>query len=210
MEQQKLLQNKVFIRNRFSLVYTGKIFSVHLRGKNKTKMKKANIHFVTGGQRSGKSRFAQDLALSKSATPVYMATARIWDDDFKERVQRHQNDRGDNWTSLEIPLEISRAEVEGKVVVFDCITLWLTNLYFDNQELSIDEILVLAKKELNKLFEKNCDLVIISNEIGMGGHAENALARKFADLQGWVNQFIASTADEVTLMVSGLPLTIKR
>ncbi|MCG6190289.1 bifunctional adenosylcobinamide kinase/adenosylcobinamide-phosphate guanylyltransferase [Maribellus maritimus] len=172
-------------------------------------MKNTTIHFITGGQRSGKSRFAQELAFSKSDTPVYLATARIWDDDFKERVQRHQNDRGNNWTTLEIPVKISQAEVEGKVVVLDCITLWLTNLYFDNQNLHIDEILELAKKELNELFEKNCTLFIISNEIGMGGHAENALARKFADLQGWVNQFIASVANEVTLMVSGLPLKIK-
>ena len=172
-------------------------------------MKNTTIHFITGGQRSGKSRFAQELAFSKSETPVYLATARIWDDDFKERVQRHQNDRGDNWTTLEIPVKISQAEVEGEVVVLDCITLWLTNLYFDNQDLNIDEVLELAKEELNKLFEKNCTLLIISNEIGMGGHAENALARKFADLQGWVNQFIASVANEVTLMVSGLPLKIK-
>ncbi len=172
-------------------------------------MKNTTIHFITGGQRSGKSRFAQELALSKSENPTYLATARIWDDDFKERVQRHQNDRGDNWTTLEIPVNISEAEVEGKVVVIDCITLWLTNLYFDNQNLKVDEILELAKEELSKLFEKNCSLLIISNEIGMGGHAESALARKFADLQGWVNQFIADKADEVTLMVSGLPLTIK-
>ncbi len=172
-------------------------------------MKNATIHFITGGQRSGKSRFAQELALSKSDNPIYLATARIWDDDFKERVRRHKNDRGDNWTTLEIPVNISEAEVKRKVVVIDCITLWLTNLYFDNQNLKIDEILELAKEELSKLFEKNCTLLIISNEIGMGGHAENALARKFADLQGWVNQFIADKADEVTLMVSGLPLTIK-
>ncbi len=172
-------------------------------------MKNTTIHFITGGQRSGKSRFAQELALSKSENPIYLATARIWDDDFKERVQRHKNDRGDNWTTLEIPVNISEAEVKRKVVVIDCITLWLTNLYFDNQNLKIDEILELAKEELSKLFEKNCSLLIISNEIGMGGHAESALARKFADLQGWVNQFIADKADEVTLMVSGLPLTIK-
>lgn len=172
-------------------------------------MRKAQIHFVTGGQRSGKSRFAQELALAKSGAPVYLATARIWDDDFKERIQRHQNDRGDNWTTLEIPVEINQAEVEGKVVVLDCITLWLTNLFFDNQELSIDTILDLAKDKLTRFFTQNCELIIISNEIGMGGHAANALARKFADLQGWVNQFIATTADEVTMMVSGLPLKIK-
>lgn len=172
-------------------------------------MKKSKIHFVTGGQRSGKSSFAQELALMKSNTPIYLATSRIWDDDFKERVDRHKSDRGDNWTTLEIPLHISQADIENKVVVLDCITLWLTNLYFDNQELKIDDILEMAKVELNQLFEKHCELVIISNEIGMGGHAENAVARRFTDLQGWVNQFVASLADEVTLMISGLSLKIK-
>jgi adenosylcobinamide kinase/adenosylcobinamide-phosphate guanylyltransferase len=172
-------------------------------------MKQAKIHFITGGQRSGKSRYAQEQALLKTETPVYLATARIWDDDFKERVQRHQNDRGDNWTTIEIPVKVSEAAIDGKVVVVDCITLWLTNLYFDNKELKIDEILELAKTELNRLFGKNCELFIISNEIGMGGHAENELARKFADLQGWVNQYVASQADKVTLMVSGLPVKVK-
>lgn len=172
-------------------------------------MRKSKIHFITGGQRSGKSSFAQELALLKSNTPIYLATSRIWDDDFKERVDRHKSDRGDNWTTLEIPLYISQADIENKVVVLDCITLWLTNLYFDKQELKIDDILEMAKVELKKLFEKNCELVIISNEIGMGGHAENVVARRFTDLQGWVNQFIASLADEVTLMISGLSLKIK-
>lgn len=172
-------------------------------------MKKTQLCFVTGGQRSGKSSFAQNWALSKSEAPIYLATSRIWDNDFSERVERHKRDRGDNWTTLEIPLHISEAEIENKVVVLDCITLWLTNLYFDNQELKIDDVLEIAKVELNILFAKKCDLMIISNEIGMGGHAENAVARRFTDLQGWVNQFIASKADEVTLMVSGLPLKIK-
>ncbi|MFV0522804.1 MAG: bifunctional adenosylcobinamide kinase/adenosylcobinamide-phosphate guanylyltransferase [Mangrovibacterium sp.] len=172
-------------------------------------MKKSSIHFITGGQRSGKSRFAQELALKKSKEPIYLATSRIWDDDFKERVRRHQSDRGDNWTTLEIPVQISRAEIESRVVVLDCITLWLTNLYFDHQGSSIDEILHLAKIELHQLFTKNSELIIISNEIGLGGHAENELARKFTDLQGWTNQFIAGIADEVTLMVSGLPLKLK-
>ncbi|MGQ1947838.1 bifunctional adenosylcobinamide kinase/adenosylcobinamide-phosphate guanylyltransferase [Geofilum sp. OHC36d9] len=172
-------------------------------------MKRAGIHFVTGGQRSGKSRFAQEWAMKKTTKPYYLATSRIWDDDFKQRIARHQKDRGDNWTTLEIPVHLSQADVTGKVVVLDCITMWLTNIYFDNQSLTIDEILEIAKEELNKLFEKECELIIISNEIGMGGHAENEIARKFADLQGWTNQFIASLANTVTLMVSGLPLKIK-
>ncbi|MFV0290231.1 MAG: bifunctional adenosylcobinamide kinase/adenosylcobinamide-phosphate guanylyltransferase [Mangrovibacterium sp.] len=172
-------------------------------------MTKAKIHFITGGQRSGKSSYAQKLALAKTSNPVYLATARIWDDDFKARVRRHQNDRGAEWTNLEIPVHIVQAEIENRVVVLDCITLWLTNLFFDHQTASVDEIFTLAQNELKQLFEKNTQLLIISNEIGMGGHAENEVARRFTDLQGWTNQFIASIADEVTLMISGIPLKIK-
>lgn len=168
-----------------------------------------NTHFITGGQRSGKSSFAQKLALQNSDNPVYLATARIWDDDFMQRVERHQSDRGPEWTNIEEPVHISKADVKGRVVVIDCITLWLTNLFFDNQDFSVDEILDLAKTEIDNLLQKNATFYIISNEIGLGGHAENAVARRFTDLQGWMNQYIASKSDEVTLMVSGLPVKLK-
>ncbi|MFV0364924.1 MAG: bifunctional adenosylcobinamide kinase/adenosylcobinamide-phosphate guanylyltransferase [Mangrovibacterium sp.] len=167
------------------------------------------IHLITGGQRSGKSRHAQELALAQTDNPIYLATSRIWDDDFKQRVERHRNDRGDNWTTIEIPVHIAQAEVQQSVVVLDCITLWLTNLFFDHQDTCIDEIFHLAKTELNQLFAKDTNWLIISNEIGMGGHAENEVARRFTDLQGWVNQYIASVANEVTLMVSGIAVKVK-
>ncbi len=169
----------------------------------------AYIHFITGGQRSGKSSFAQKLALEKSEHPVYLATARIWDDDFKQRVKRHQNDRGPEWTNIEEPVSISQTDIDGRVVVLDCITLWLTNLFFDNQNLSVDKVLNLAKTEFEKLLKKDATLYIISNEIGLGGHAENQVVRRFTDLQGWMNQYIASHSDEATLMVSGLSVKLK-
>mgnify|MGYP001806037381 CR=1 FL=1 len=168
-----------------------------------------NLHLITGGQRSGKSRYAQQLALQKSERPVYLATARIWDEDFKERVNRHKNDRGENWESIEIPVSISEAGIAGKVVLLDCITLWLTNLFFDFQKLSVDEILQMAIKEFDKFILPEADFLVVTNEIGMGGHGENETARKFTDLQGWMNQYIASKANEVTLMVSGIPVKIK-
>ncbi|PWD98413.1 bifunctional adenosylcobinamide kinase/adenosylcobinamide-phosphate guanylyltransferase [Marinilabilia rubra] len=167
------------------------------------------LHFITGGQRSGKSSYAQKLALEKSSNPVYLATARIWDDDFRQRVERHQRDRGPEWTSMEEPVNISECDIEGRVVVMDCVTLWLTNLFFDHQDKSVDEVLVKAKTEFEKLMQKDATLIVISNEIGLGGHAENALARRFTDLQGWMNQYIASRADEATMMVAGLPLKLK-
>ena len=169
----------------------------------------AYLHFVTGGQRSGKSSFAQRRALELSDNPVYLATSRIWDDDFRKRVERHQNDRGSQWTTLEIPVNIAQAGVDGRVVVMDCLTLWLTNFFFDNQGKPVDEVLDMARGEFGRLMEKDAHLIVISNEIGMGGHAENELARKFTDLQGWMNQFIAGKADEATLMVSGLPAKLK-
>lgn len=167
------------------------------------------LYFITGGQRSGKSRYAQKLALEMSSNPVYLATARIWDEDFRQRVERHQSDRGPEWTNMEEPLNISDCEVTGRVVVLDCVTLWLTNLFFDHQEKSVDELLVIAKTEFKKLLEKEATLIVISNEIGLGGHAENALARRFTDLQGWMNQYVASQADEAILMVAGLPVKLK-
>ncbi len=169
----------------------------------------STIHLITGGQRSGKSSYAQQMALSQSESPVYLATARIWDDNFRERVDRHKNDRGSNWENIEIDVKIADAAVEGKVVLVDCITLWLTNLFFDNKELKTDEVLELAKDEFNKLIKQNASFIIVTNEIGMGGHPANEVALRFTDLQGWMNQFIASRADEVTLMVSGIPVKIK-
>jgi len=167
------------------------------------------LHFITGGQRSGKSSFAQKLALERSSNPVYLATARIWDDDFRQRVERHQNDRGPEWNNIEEPLNISTCDVAGRVVVLDCITLWLTNLFFDHQDKSVDEVLELAKSEFDRLIQQDVTLIVISNEIGLGGHAESAVARRFTDLQGWMNQHIAARADEAILMVAGLPLRLK-
>ncbi len=169
----------------------------------------SELHLITGGQRSGKSNFAQKTALGISQNPVYMATARVWDDDFKERINRHKADRGDNWENIEIPVFISQADVKGKVVLLDCITLWLTNLFFEHKDLTIDEILKLAKEEFNRLIKQDARFIVVTNEIGMGGHGENEIARKFTDLQGWMNQYIASLADEVTLMVSGIPMKVK-
>ncbi|MBZ4675806.1 MAG: bifunctional adenosylcobinamide kinase/adenosylcobinamide-phosphate guanylyltransferase [Anaerophaga sp.] len=167
------------------------------------------LHFITGGQRSGKSSYAQKLALQKSANPVYLATARICDEDFRQRVERHRSDRGPEWTNIEESVNISNASVNGRVVVLDCITLWLTNIFFDNKEQMVDEILTTAKTEFDKMMEKEATFIVISNEIGLGGHADNEVARRFTDLQGWMNQYIASRADEAILMVAGLPVKLK-
>lgn len=167
------------------------------------------IHFISGGQRSGKSHYAQHLALQASKNPIYLATAHIWDEDFQKRVSKHKAERGKEWTNLEIPEKIGSADLHNRVVVLDCITLWLTNLFFNEQEATIEHILKKAKVEFDKMTQQDATFLIISNEIGMGGHAENPVARRFTDLQGWMNQYIASQADKVTLMVSGIPLVVK-
>lgn len=168
----------------------------------------AEIIFITGGQRSGKSRFAQQLAEQKSANPIYLATARAWDADFKERIKRHQADRGNQWTTIEEEKHISELDLHGKTVLLDCITLWLTNIFHDN-EYRIEEALTQAKEEWTRFIQQDFTLIVVSNEIGMGVIPEHESARKFADLQGWMNQYIASLANTVYLMVSGIPIKIK-
>ncbi|MFV0591525.1 MAG: bifunctional adenosylcobinamide kinase/adenosylcobinamide-phosphate guanylyltransferase [Draconibacterium sp.] len=168
----------------------------------------AQITFITGGQRSGKSSFAQKCAEENSDAPVYLATAHIWDEDFHNRVKRHQSDRGNQWQTIEEELKISKHNLVGKIVMLDCITLWLTNIFFQNNN-DVDASLELAKHEWDKFIQQDMKLFVVSNELGMGVHPENELARKFADLQGWMNQYIAKTAHEVILMVSGIPVQVK-
>ena len=165
------------------------------------------ILFITGGVRSGKSSYAQQLALKLTDQPAYLATSREPDPEFQDRIRRHQEERGPEWETLEIPLKISEISTERKVVVVDCITLWLSN-FFSETKGDMDESLRLAKLEIDRLSPQKA-WIIISNEIGMGLHAETEIGRKFTDLQGWVNQYIAGKADEVVFMVSGIPMKIK-
>lgn len=162
------------------------------------------IILITGGQRSGKSTKAEELALQMSANPVYLATAHIWDDEFRERVRKHQERRGPEWTNIEEELQLSKHNLAGRVVVIDCVTLWLTNWLQ-----SSDNPLEQAKAEFDNFTTPDATYIFVTNEIGSGGTSINALQRRFTDLQGWMNQYIAQKADEVILMVSGIPVKIK-
>ena len=166
------------------------------------------IYYITGGERSGKSGFAQRLALTLTDKPAYLATARRWDGDFEKRIARHQADRDDRWENLEEEVTISTVQTDRSVIVLDCITLWLANLYAD-QRYDTEAALAFAQTELNRAFAQGVTWIVISNEIGMGVHATTEAGRKFVELQGWVNQHIAARADEAYLMVSGLSLKIK-
>ena len=196
------------------------------------------IILITGGQRSGKSSKAEELALSLSENPVYLATAHVWDEEFRERVRRHQERRGPQWTNIEEEMALSKHDMMGRVVVIDCVTLWLTNILYSeelrvkseefataqdgeadssakgtavaNSSLfTLNSSLKLAKAEFDKFTEAEATYIFVTNEIGSGGVSDNAIQRKFTDLQGWMNQYIAQKADEVILMVSGLPIVIK-
>ena len=163
---------------------------------------------ITGGQRSGKSKKAEELALSLSPNPVYMATAHIWDEEFRERVRKHQERRGPQWTNIEEETALSQHDMTGRVVVIDCVTLWLTNFFFAHNS-DVDKSLELAKAEFDQFTKPDATYIFVTNEIGSGGVSDNAIQRKFTDLEGWMNQYIASKADEVILMVSGIPLKVK-
>lgn len=228
------------------------------------------IILVTGGQRSGKSTYAEKIVLEMAAKSagegpdsgmvrgdsesggmvqggsesggmvpdgsmhadgraVYMATSRIWDEEFAHRVKLHQQRRGAQWINLEEPKYLSRHDVAGRVVLIDCVTLWSTNFFFDlstevqdesvkatmnageAQESAnmVERTLQQIKGEFDRFTSQDAIFVFVTNEIGLCGVPENRVQRQFTDLLGWLNQYIASRADEVIFMVSGIPMKIK-
>ena len=169
----------------------------------------SKIILITGGQRSGKSRHAEELALSLADNPVYVATAHVWDEEFRERVRRHQERRGPQWTNIEEEKYLSRHNLTGRVAVIDCVTLWLTNFFFENQNHDTQQVLDMVKEEFDRFTAQDATFIFVTNEIGSGGVSVDTVQRRFTDLQGWMNQYIASRADEVILMVSGIPVTVK-
>lgn len=177
------------------------------------------IILITGGQRSGKSVEAERLALSLSDSPVYMATAHIWDEEFRERVRKHQERRGPQWTNIEEERELSLHDVTGRVVLIDCCTLWATNYFSlplnspEGEEpvagVNVEEVLTALNAEFDRFTAQDATFIFVTNEIGLGGVSANAVQRRFTDLLGWFNQYVASKADEVYLMVSGISVRIK-
>ena len=166
------------------------------------------IILITGGARSGKSSYAEQLALRLSSNPVYLATARVWDDEFRQRVVKHQERRGSEWTNIEEEKQLSKHNLEGRTVLIDCITMWCNNFFFDLHD-DVDATLEAMKQEFLKFTQQEATYIFVTNEIGMGGTSINDVQRRFTDLQGWFNQFVASQADEVIFMVSGIPMKIK-
>jgi len=170
---------------------------------------KKKIVFITGGARSGKSRFALEEALRVSGRKAFIATAEESDDEMRERINRHKQDRGEGWETYEEPLKIADVlgEMEGDygVVVIDCLTLWLANVMQSalDVDAEIEQLISsLARLSLPSVF-------IVSNEVGMGIVPENELARRFRNVAGRLNQRVAGAADEVYVTLSGIPVKIK-
>lgn len=167
------------------------------------------VIMVTGGQRSGKSVFAEQLALKMSAHPTYLATARVMDEEMRRRVEAHKNRRCNLWRNLEAPLGVeSLAFSTNETVLIDCLTMWAMNWLFEKKE-NLDKAISELKHQIDLLIASGASLIFVTNEIGLGGTSSNALQRKFTDLQGLINQYVASLADEVYMLVSGIPIKIK-
>ena len=167
----------------------------------------SKIILITGGQRSGKSTYAEQLALALSPRPMYIATAHVWDDEFRQRVIKHQERRGPEWENIEEERQLSKIDVEGRTVLIDCLTLWATNYFFDTRD--TDTALQMLRDEFDRFTRQDATFIFVTNEIGLGGVSPDAVQRHFTDLLGWLNQHVAARADEVIMMVSGIAVKIK-
>ncbi len=163
---------------------------------------------VFGGQRSGKSRFAEDLVLRSVRQPVYIATGGARDAEMAERIALHRKRRGPDWTTIEEPLDlagaIDRAAGEGAAVLVDCLTLWLSNLVEAGRDVDRETDGLLAA-----LDRTSAAVVLVSNEVGSGIIPDNALARRYADALGALNQRVAASVGRVVFMTAGQPVLVK-
>lgn len=172
----------------------------------------ADLILITGGTRSGKSDYAQRLAEAHDGSLLYVATATVADSEMAARVARHRQARGARWNVLEEPLDLCTRLPEAAsgqgAVLLDCVTLWITNLLFANQE-EPAAVKAEIRRFLLLLSHIEAPVYLVTNEVGGGIVPENRLARLFRDLAGEVNQELAAAASSVWLVVSGLPLRLK-
>ncbi|MCX8085457.1 MAG: bifunctional adenosylcobinamide kinase/adenosylcobinamide-phosphate guanylyltransferase [Rhodocyclaceae bacterium] len=165
------------------------------------------IELILGGARSGKSAYAERQAKDSGLAVVYVATAEPLDEEMAARIARHRADRPQAWRTVEDPLALAPALLRDanarRCLVVDCLTLWLSNVLIHGREEEIEKL-------VETLPQLPGRILLVSNEVGFGIVPENALARRFRDEQGRLNQQIARLADDVTLVVAGLPLALKR
>jgi len=175
----------------------------------------ARTIFITGGARSGKSRFAEQLALGFGTALAYLATAQPLDGEMSDRIAKHRQRRGAAWRTIEEPRQLGQALVANdglhQAILIDCLTLWLTNLLLDQklEEKTEERILEKVRQLAQILPGMKTPVIIVSNEVGMGIVPEHRLGRVFRDIAGQANQILAAAADEAWLVASGIPLRLK-
>ncbi len=182
------------------------------------------ITFVIGGARSGKSSFVLNVVSKLEGARAYIATGEALDDEMHNRISKHKEDRGPEWNTYEEPLEIAHVLSDilddHSIIVIDCLTLWLSNVLIRTKnkeqrtkttEESMKELIDVLQgiKNSSPVTRHASRLFIVSNELGMGIVPENAMAREFRDLTGFLNQKVAEIADEVFLVTAGIPMKIK-
>ncbi|WP_019831532.1 bifunctional adenosylcobinamide kinase/adenosylcobinamide-phosphate guanylyltransferase [Sphingomonas sp. PR090111-T3T-6A] len=163
---------------------------------------------VLGGARSGKSRFAQMRAEAEDGALVYVATGQAFDTEMAERIDRHRADRGPRWRTVEAPLALAEAIAAearpGQVVLVDCLTLWASNLMLGGHDIEAE-----TERLAGAIRSARGPLILVSNEVGLGIVPENALARRFRDVAGRINQAVAGVVAEAVFVAAGLPLRLK-
>jgi adenosylcobinamide kinase / adenosylcobinamide-phosphate guanylyltransferase len=173
----------------------------------------AQVTFILGGCRSGKSRFALEAAAGMPADQrVFIATAVPFDEEMRARVTRHQAERGNAWTTIEVPQNLPEAIQEygggsKRVILVDCLTLWINNLLLESSESA--PIQMRISRLVEAIESARCPVVLVSNEVGAGIVPENRLARGFRDLVGTMNQAVAACASRVFWVVAGIPVAVK-
>jgi adenosylcobinamide kinase/adenosylcobinamide-phosphate guanylyltransferase len=165
------------------------------------------IILITGGTRSGKSVRAEARVRAFVGQPIYLATAEALDVEMSERIAQHRARRGPEWIARDVPLDLAQALIEtdgGGARLIDCLTLWLSNLMHRERDVARETSLL-----VQTLARQRSPVVLVTNEVGLGIVPDNALARRFRDAAGVMNQMIAAVADEVEFVVAGLPMRVK-
>ncbi len=172
-------------------------------------MTHAGTTLVLGGARSGKSAFAERLTRDSGLERVYLATAAAGDDEMRARIAHHRDSRGDGWRTVEEPLRISeslaREGLANRIVLLDCLTLWLSNLMLAGLDVEAE-----SRRLVGELQRGTCPIVLVSNEVGLGLVPETPLGREFRDAQGRLNQLVAASVPNVVFVAAGLPLWLKQ
>ncbi len=174
----------------------------------------SNCHLILGGARSGKSRYAEQLAKDSGKVVIYLATAKVKDDEIAKRVARHQQDRPSDWQTVEEAIyladKLQQWASSERIILVDCLTMWLMNLLSDDSDAGNNQLKTEQQKLLKVLSQLQGEVILVSNEVGMGIIPLGELTRKYVDEAGRLHQAIASIAERVTLITAGLPLSLKK